>query len=134
MLQTREIPRSEWDRFFSFFSQRHDDEPVAIEVQGAKRGIRAEGRDLHLRGISQVQKTRDSAFALMLDTRDGTHLTHMVPRPVHVRVKHNSITDAEILEIQSADGTTTVVRPDRRTRAPRVERFPRKGDDEDISE
>jgi hypothetical protein len=60
----------------------------------------------------------------------------MVTRPVHVSLQRNALTNAEALEIESADGTMTLVRLDTPHTAapPRVERFPRKGDDEDIPE
>jgi hypothetical protein len=130
-METREIPRSEWAHFFSDFSARHDDEEVSIHVISPKIGAHAEAHDLHLRGIAHVRKSDDLAFALELDTDEGTHLTHMVPRPVQVRVTRNAFGNTDVLEISSADGTTTVVRPGTR---PTVERFPRKGDDEDIAE
>lgn len=135
-MQSREIPRSEWRNFFLDFSERYDAEPVAVEVTGASIGMQVESRNLHLRGISQVRKRDDSALAVMLDADDGTRLTHMVARPMHVSLQHNALDNTDTLEIESEDGTTTLVRLGMPAAAelPRVERFPRKGDDEDISE
>ena len=138
MVSTREIPRAEWPDFFSYFSERHDDEPFDVEVMGSEIGAQTESRNLRLRGISQVRSATDSALAVMFDGNDGTHLTHMVTRPEHVWVLHGGIDTAEVLEIESADGTMTLVHPTAAASpgvaSPRMERFPRKGDDEDIPE
>jgi hypothetical protein len=48
---------------------------------------------------------------------------------------HSTTEDREVLDIQPAEGTTTLVRHGSQAEQPRkVERFPRKGDDEDIPE
>jgi len=134
--QTREIPLPEWKDFFSRFSDQHEDEPVAVEVFGSEIGAQIEGSELHLRGISPTRNELGSDLAMMLDSVDGTHLTHMIARPVHVRLQQApDMTDAA-LEIESADGTKTLVRfgvPSAEGPA-RAERFPRKGDDEDVVE
>jgi uncharacterized protein DUF5335 len=124
--ETREIPQSEWKDFFSCFSDQHDDEPVAVEVMGSDIGSQIEGRDLHLRGISPARTVNERDLALMLGGRDGMRVTHMISTPVHVWLQQTEDKTDEALEIESADGTKTLVRLGT---AQRVERFPRKGDD-----
>jgi hypothetical protein len=134
--QTREIPRTEWNDFFSRFSDQHDDEPVEVQMMGADIGAQIEGRELRLRGISPAQNVRESDLALELDSIDGKHVTHMIPKPTHVWLQQALDKTDEALEIESADGTKTLVRfstADAET-PPRAERFPRKGDDEDVAE
>ena len=134
--QTREIPRSEWTDFFSRFSDQHDDEPVEIEKIGSEIGAQIEGRELRLRGISPEQNVRDSDLALELDSVDGKHLTHRIPKPTHVWLLQAADKTDEALEIESADGTKTLVRFSTldAEQPARAERFPRKGDDEDLPE
>ena len=109
MDDTREIPRTEWRRFFAGFSDQHDDDLVAVQVIGSDIGAQLEGNELHLRGISQAGKEDESDLALLLESVDGRHLTHMIPRPVHVWLQQPQHA-GDALEVESADGTKTLVR------------------------
>jgi Family of unknown function (DUF5335) len=133
--ETREIPRTEWKDFFARFSDQHDDEAVEVEMIGSEIGAQIEGRELHLRGISPSRNVQESDLAMELDSVDGAHLTHMIPTPTHVWLQQAWDKTDEALEIESADGTKTLVRfRTAGAEAPRAERFPRKGDDEDVVE
>ena len=46
----------------------------------------------------------------MFDSVNGEHLTHMVNKPTHVWVQRAPDNTDEALEIESADGTRTLVR------------------------
>jgi hypothetical protein len=134
--ETREIPREGWDRFFSRFSNDHETQFVAVEVMGRDIGAQVEGRSLLLSGISRADEDNES-LALMFDSVDGEHLTHMVNKPTHVRLQQSAGNTDEALEIESADGTRTLLRfpmyePGTRVddEVKGVERFPRKGDDD----
>ena len=134
--QTREIPRAEWNDFFSQFTDEHDDEAVEVEMIGPEIGAQIEGRELHLRGISPARNVQESDLALELDSVDGKHVTHMIPKPTHVWVLQAPDKTDEALEIESADGTKTLLRfsTSDAEEPVRTERFPRKGDDEDLAE
>jgi hypothetical protein len=107
--ETREIPRPEWNEFFTAFSQQHDAEVVALEVLGAEIGAQTEARELQLRGISPTSHQEDG-LAVLLDSPDGTHLTHMITKPIHVWVQLAAGQSEDALEIESADGTKTLIR------------------------
>jgi hypothetical protein len=132
--ETIEIPRDSWHNFFSRFSIEHETQFVAVEVMGGDIGAQIEGRSLLLSGISEGDQHGES-LALTFDALDGEHLTHMVHKPTHVRVQRTADKTDEALEIQSADGTTTLVRfpaaeAHHADALKGAERFPRKGDDE----
>ena len=132
---TTEIPRDVWDRFFTRFSHDHETQFVAVEVMGQEIGAQIEGRSLLLNGISPADDDSES-LALMFDSVTGEHLTHMVNKPTHVWVQRAPDNTEEALEIESADGTRTLVRfpayeQGRQSNDLKgAERFPRKGDDE----
>jgi hypothetical protein len=109
MAKTREIAKSEWQNFFSGFSDQHDDEPVEVQVIGSELGAQIEGQELHLRGISRAGKDEESDLALLLESVDGRHLTHMIEKPVHVWLQQTPDSTDKTLEIESADGTKTLV-------------------------
>jgi hypothetical protein len=135
MSGTVEIPREGWDKFLSRFSQDHETQLVSVEVMGSDVGAQIEGRSLLLSGISPAEAD-DGSLALMFDSVDGEHLTHMVNKPTHVWVQRAPDNTDEALEIESADGTKTLVRfppyePGSRSDDLKgAERFARKGDDE----
>jgi hypothetical protein len=132
---TKEIPRDAWDTFFSRFSNDHETQFVAVEIMGRDIGAQVEGSPLLLSGISRADDGGES-LALMFDSVNGEHLTHMVNNPTHVWVQRSAGNTDEALEIESADGTRTLVRfppsePGLHTDDLKgVERFPRKGDDD----
>jgi hypothetical protein len=107
--KTREIPKSQWQEFFSGFSDEHDAEPVDVQVVGSDVGAQIEGQELHLRGISRTGKEESSDLALLLESVDGRHLTHMIEKPVHVWLQKTPESTDKTLEIESADGTRTLV-------------------------
>lgn len=109
MQGTREIPRDAWDQFFSRFSNDHETQFVAVEVMGKDIGAQVEGQTLLLSGISKAAHDGES-LALMFDSVNGEHLTHMVNRPTHVWIQQAADNTDESLEIESADGTKTLVR------------------------
>lgn len=109
MQDTREIPRDAWDTFFTRFSQDHETQFVAVEVMGREIGAQVEGQSLLLSGISTADDEGQS-LALMFDSVNGEHLTHMVSNPTHVWLQRSAGNTDEALEIESADGTRTLVR------------------------
>ena len=135
MQDTQEIPRDGWDKFFSRFSDDHETQFVAVEVMGRDIGAQVEGRSLLLSGISRADEDNET-LALMFDSVNGEHLTHIVKKPTHVWVQRSAGNTDEALEIESADGTRTLLRFPRyepgvgSDDVNAVERFPRKGDDE----
>jgi hypothetical protein len=110
MTGTQEIPRDAWNEFFAAFSEQHEDDEVDVEVLGADIGAQTEARELCLRGISPATSPSDGGLAVMLESPDGTHLTHMIAKPVHVWVQRAADESDGSLEIESADGTKTLLR------------------------
>ena len=109
MQQTTEIPREAWIKFFTQFSQDHETQFVAVEVMGREIGAQVEGQSLLLGGISPSDPATD-ALAMSFNSVNGEHLTHIVNKPTHVWLQKAPDNTDEALEIESADGTKTLVR------------------------
>ena len=109
MQTTIEIPRDGWDKFFTRFNHDHETQLVAVEILGRDIGAQTEGRSLLLGGISAGNESGDS-LVMMFDSLDGEHVTHMVNKPVHVWIQRSPDNSDEALQIESADGTKTLVR------------------------
>ena len=108
-MQTTEIPREGWGKFFTRFNHDHETQLVAVEVLGRDIGAQVEGRSLLLGGISAGDHHSDS-LVMMFDSIDGEHVTHMVNKPTHIWLQRAADNTDETLEIESADGTKTLVR------------------------
>ncbi len=107
-MASREITRDEWPEFFDAFSRQHELWLVTVEVSGADIGAQTEGHDLRMRGITADADT--STISLMLETHTGEHLTHTVVRPTHVWLEQTPDGADVALQLQSPDGTNTLVR------------------------
>ncbi|HZQ47353.1 MAG TPA: DUF5335 family protein, partial [Verrucomicrobiae bacterium] len=97
----REIPRSQWVRFFNRFSQDHEGWPAEVKVLENGRRSEVEARTLPLQGISvDLKAGANDTTSIMLDMKPTLHLTHLVPHTKHVVLKE----DQQELEVVSADG------------------------------
>ncbi|HJQ25553.1 MAG TPA: DUF5335 family protein [Blastocatellia bacterium] len=110
-MTTQEIPRNEWGAFFNSFSRQHQDWLVTVEVFGSDIGAQVEAREMPLEGVIADTK-QESAGEIAILVADGlkSHVTHSINEPTHVRLQQSDAGADEALEIESADGTTTLVR------------------------
>jgi hypothetical protein len=107
-MTTREIARDSWREFLDSFSRQHDAWLVTVEVTGADIGAQVEGEDLRLRGITADEDGR--GISIMLEPAAGEHVTHIVTAPTQVWLQQTSEGADVALQINSADGTATIVR------------------------
>jgi hypothetical protein len=107
-MQTLEIPRSQWSDFFKGFSREHEGRTVTLEVLGRDLGAQVEADELPLVGISAEAAANTIWVALARDRDD--HLTHGVHNVTHVRVEQNDEGSPDVVQIETSDGVTTLVR------------------------
>jgi len=108
-MPTQEIPREQWTRFFDDFSKQHQGWIVTVEVLSSEIGDQEEASGLPLVGISADLKARDSRIALMVGGRPDAHLTHIINTPKRVWFKRPDEGAHEAIEVESEDGTMTLV-------------------------
>ena len=104
---TREIPKSEWSRFFAEFTRENRGSHTTIEVAGRDIGDQVQIADEPLDGIAVDDKDGESRIWITFSGRGSDHLSHSVQGPVAVRLR--STDRATILEIESPDGTKTML-------------------------
>jgi hypothetical protein len=85
---------------------------VTVEVLGSDFKAQVEGRSLRFEGISADFKSGEDLIAISLGDTPDAHITHIISAPIHVRLERDEIESGtfETLEIESADGSTTLVR------------------------
>ena len=104
----RLVPRSEWYRFFSDFSRRHEGAPATVRVLHPRLGSQVEARDLPLGGIVSSADTR-GPISVHLGRSASGNLEHEIadPRQIWVEVSDQGVENA--LAVISEDGTRTIV-------------------------
>ena len=108
-MQTRDIPREQWVRFFDDFSKNHEGWIVTMEVLGADIGDQEEANNLPLVGISADVKARENRVEIIVGGRPDVDLTRFIERPKHVWVKEPRLPGDEAMEIESEDGIKTIL-------------------------
>jgi hypothetical protein len=108
-MQTRDIPREQWIRFFDDFSKNHEGWIVTMEVLGADIGAQEEANNLPLVGISADVKARENRVEIIIGGRPDVDVTRFIERPKHVWVKEPRVPGDEAMEIESEDGIKTIL-------------------------
>ena len=104
----RQIPRAEWSKFFQGFSQRHEDSPVTVRVLSYRLGSQVEAWDLPLEGVV-ASPEGDDPISIHVGGTPQRHLEHEVQNPKLVWVELADDGAEEALDIESEDGTKTLV-------------------------
>ena len=108
-MRNRLIPRPEWSRFFDEFSRRHRGRAATVQVFGPKLGSQVEARDLPLEGIVAGADTVGPVTIHLGSAPPRPNLEHHVDEPDQIWVELTDAGVEEALEIESEDGTKTVV-------------------------
>ncbi len=104
-----DIPHEQWLAFLDSFSRQHLDWLVTIEVESLP-GTLIAVEQRQLKGISIDRADGKERAYIQVGYGTKEHITHIVDSPTHIRFKRSETGAHEGLEIESADGTTTVIR------------------------
>lgn len=107
-MRNRQVPRSEWFRFFEEFSRRHDGWLVTVRVLHPSVGSQVEARDLPLAGIVS-RADASGPISLHLGTTVERNIEHEILSPRQVWVEISDRGAEEALGVVSEDGTKTIV-------------------------
>jgi len=107
-MHSRQVPRSEWFRYFREFSRRHDGWLVRVRVMHPSLGSQVELHDVPLEGIvSSADAT--GPITIHAGASPVRNLEHHIPGPVQVWVEVSEKGEDQALEIISDDGTKTIL-------------------------
>ena len=107
-MRDRHVPRAEWFSFFRGFSQRHADSPATVRVLSPRLGSQIEARDLPLEGIV-ADRAGAGPISIYVGRDPQRHVEHEVEHPLQVWVELAEDGVEEALDIESEDGTKTLV-------------------------
>jgi hypothetical protein len=111
-MDTKEIPREEWRKFFDEFSRQHRGWITTVEVVGGDIGDQEETTRLPLAGISAEVKASKTTIEIIVGERSvepETRVTRIIQAPKRVWFKPPEQPGDEAVEIESEDGRKTLV-------------------------
>jgi HSP20 family molecular chaperone IbpA len=109
---TQQIPKDHWSEFANDVSRLYQGWDATIEVLGPEFGAQPEAQALPFQGLSFESKGGSAAGDILIEVGDvePAYEAHRVDHPSALRMVA-SIPGVEAdIEIESEDGTTTVVR------------------------
>ena len=107
-MRNRLVPRAEWLSFLKGFSRRHADDRVTVQVLAPGLGSQVEARALPLEGIMAGRRT-NGPISISVGRTSERHVEHEVPDPSQVWVQMSEDGAERALDIESQDGTRTIV-------------------------
>jgi hypothetical protein len=107
-MHNRLVPRTEWYRFFRDFSRRHEDWLVTVRILSPGLGSQLEARDLPLEGIV-AGHAGHGPISIHMGRSPQRHIEYQVTDPRQVWVELSADGAEEALDIESEDGTKTIL-------------------------
>ena len=109
-MRTIEIPREEWVQRLNEFSLIHDGWLISLDVLGDEIGAQPEIANVPLLGISADRIDRDGTIAVSVARSATEHFTHIIHAAARIYVERTDDGADAALEIESLDGTATILR------------------------
>ena len=110
-MKTKEIPRTEWPKFFDNFSRQHDGWLATLEIFATDIGAQVEERELAFEGIvDEWDDASGNQIIIMMGAKPDDHITHSITRPTFVSLELTDEGADAALAIKSDDGTTALLR------------------------
>jgi len=104
------VPRRKWSGTLDQLGRKHDGWLVSLDITMPQSiGAQPEFRQMPLVGIT-AEPAGVGAISIAVEEPDGDHVTHMIHSPTRVVVETTKTGADSALEIDSADGTKSVLR------------------------
>jgi hypothetical protein len=124
-MPTIDVPQKDWIQTLNQFSALHDGWIVSLDVLAPTLGAQPQIRELALRGITAEFATREPIITIAASRADGEHITHIIHSPTRVQIERTSDGADVAVQIQSDDGTASILRFKTVARADSVDGMPR---------
>lgn len=110
-MKTKEIPKTEWPKFFDSFTRQHEGWLVNLEIFGSEIGAQIAERQLTLEGITDERNGTDgNTIIIMMGAKPNDHITHSITYPTGVSLEQTDEGADMALEIKGKDGATALLR------------------------
>ena len=109
-MQTIEIARADWAARLNEFTAVHEGWLVSIDVLSADLGAQPQIDNLPLLGVSADRIDHDGSVAVSVARPNGAHFTHVIHEVQRIYFEQTNDGAEAGLQIESGDGTKTIVR------------------------
>ena len=109
-MRTVEIPRDAWAQTFNEFTAIHEGWLVSLDVLGPELGAQPEIHNLPLLGVSADRIDDDGTISISAACSAAGHITHMIHAVTRVYIERTDDGADAAVQVESADGTTTILR------------------------
>ena len=111
-MRTAEIPRNEWTQTLDEFTAIHEGWLVSLDVLGPAIGAQLEINNLPLLGVSagRIDADHDNTISISAAREGAGHITHTIHAVTRIHIERTDEGADVALAIESADGTTTILR------------------------
>ena len=107
-MHNRLVPRTEWFRFFTDFTRRHEGDLATVRVLHPRLGSQVEARDLPLEGLVSSARA-NGPISVHLGNSPERHVEHEIEDPSQIWVEVSDGGGEEALAVISENGTRTIV-------------------------
>ena len=109
-MQTVEIPHEAWVRWLNEFTNIHEGWLVSLDILSAELGAQPEIDNLPLLGVSADRIDHDGTIAVSVARSASQHFTHIIEAVARISVERTDDGADVALQIESTDGTRTILR------------------------
>lgn len=109
-MQTQEIARTDWAGRLNEFTAVHDGWLVSVDVLNPDIGAQRQIENLPLLGVSADRINHDGSVAISVARPGGAHFTHVIREVKRILIEQTRDGADAGLQIESGDGTNTIVR------------------------
>lgn len=111
VMQTLEIQPARWSRALEEFSVIHEGWLVSVDVIAQSLGAQPEVSNLPLMGVvAEIGSRREPVVTVAAGLLDGQQITHTIQAPTRIWIERTDEGADAAMEIESADGTKTILR------------------------
>lgn len=105
-----EIKKKDWGSFFDNLSKRRCNWVTEVEVLSPESGDQILSNGLPFNGITVEAVDDQTTIDISVGETTGHHQTHTIEDPTRVAFLAGDDTHGDVLDIEEADGTKTILR------------------------
>jgi len=109
-MQTVEIEPGRWSQALEEFSAVHEGWLVSMDILAPTLGAQREVHDLPLVGVVAEPRTGGGTITISAAKPETGQITHTIHAPTRVRIERTNEGADVAMQIESAEGTTTILR------------------------
>jgi hypothetical protein len=109
-MQTVEIQPARWPQALAEFSALHEGWLISVDILDPAIGAQTEVRDLPLTGVVAERQKAGDTITIAAANPDAGQITHTIHSPTRVWIERTNDGADVAMQIESAEGTTTILR------------------------